>query len=132
MQTFDKTYHLPFDIETTYTHWISNDTVIAPASRMEIEAKAGGAYRLVMPGEIVMNGVFSEVVPNKALTYSWQWQGSDEQTHVNVQFSANDNDKDTGTDVRIVHSGFTSQDSYDNHASGWDSYIDGFTLLVGT
>ena len=128
MQAFDKTYHLPSDLETTYQHWVSNDTVIAPASRMEIEPRVGGTYRLIMPGDMTMNGVFSEVVPNQALTYSWQWDGSDEQTQVNVQFSGTA----SGTDVRIVHSGFTSQDSYDNHASGWDSYVDGFTLLVGT
>ena len=127
MQAFDKTYPLPFDVASVYAHWVSNDTVVAPAVRMDIEPWVGGAYRLVMPGEVMMNGVFSEVVPNTALTYSWQWHGSEELTQVNVQF----NDTEGGTDVHIVHSGFASQDSYDNHASGWDSYIAGFTLLVG-
>ena len=124
MKTFDKTYPLAFPVEAVYAHWISNDTVIAPAARMEIEPRVGGAYRLIMTGNVVMNGVFSRVLENQALTYSWQWHGSSEATEVNVRFTPSEK----GTDVHIVHSGFESDDSYDNHASGWDSYINGFVL----
>ena len=122
MQTFSKTYHLPFAPETVYAHWIANSTVIAPAAAMEIDARVGGTYKLIMPGGFSMVGTFSRVEPNAALTYSWNWEGDDEVTEVAVTFAA----EDDGTRLDITHDGFTSQTSYDNHASGWDSYVNGF------
>lgn len=123
MNVFEKTYRLAYPPAAVYRHWISNDTVIAPAERMEIEPNPGGVYRLIMPGGMIMEGTFSEVVPEQRLSYTWHWQGDAETSQVRVAFAA-DGD---GTQVTITHSGFTSQTSYDNHAQGWDSYIKGFT-----
>ena len=69
-----------------------------------------------------MEGVFSEFAENERVTYSWNWAGSDESTEVDVAFRKHPD----GTEVEITHAGFESSTSYDNHASGWDSYIDGF------
>ena len=126
MQNFAKTYHLPFPPETTYAHWIADTTVIAPAAAMEIDARVGGAYKLIMPGDFCMTGIFSKVEPNRALSYSWQWQGDDEITEVRVSMAPGDG----GTDLHIEHTGFESQSSFDNHAKGWDSYIEGFIQFV--
>ena len=122
MTTFQKTYSLPFTTATVYAHWIANETVIAPAAAMQIEPRVGGSYRLIMPGGFSMNGVFSRVESGKALTYSWQWDGDTEETEVAVTFTPTP----SGTDVQIRHGEFHSAASYDNHASGWDSYIAGF------
>ncbi len=70
-----------------------------------------------------MEGVFSEFAENGHVRYSWNWAGSNEITEVDVTFQSHSD----GTEVQITHSGFQSSISYDNHASGWDSYIDGFT-----
>ena len=123
MNTFEKSYQLPYPPADVYRHWVSNDTVIAPAERMEIDPTPGGVYRLIMPGGMTMDGSFSEVVPEQRLRYSWHWQGDAETSQVLVEFAADG----AGTQVTITHSGFTSQTSYDNHAAGWDSYIEGFS-----
>ena len=126
MSTFERKYRLPFDPATTYAYWISNETVIPPAASLNIEPRQGGVYQLIMPGGFSMNGTFSHVEPGKALTYSWHWDGDAETTEVAVQFA----EVAEGTEVHIVHGDFATTEAYDNHASGWDSYITGFTEFV--
>jgi len=69
-----------------------------------------------------MEGVFTEFAENEHVTYSWNWVGSDETATVDVTFRSHPD----GTEIQLTHSGFESSTSYDNHASGWDSYIDDF------
>ena len=126
MSTFVKTYQLPFDAETTYEHWVSSETVIPPAAAMNVDPRVGGVYQLVMPGGFSMNGTFSQVEPGKSLTYSWLWDGDEDASDVAVTFSENED----GTAAHIVHGEFATQEAYDNHATGWDSYVEGFTAHV--
>ena len=123
MHTFSKRYVIPFTRADVYAHWVSSETVIALAQRMEVDAVPGGVYRLVMPGGFSMEGEFAEVVPEQRLVYFWQWQGSDERTQIEVEFDS----EDQNTTIDLTHSGFTSQESHNNHAQGWDNYIEGFT-----
>jgi uncharacterized protein YndB with AHSA1/START domain len=126
MNTINKTYVLEFPLELVFSKWIAEDAVISPVERLEIEPHVGGAYRLVMPGGFKMEGAFTEFAENEHMTYSWQWDGGDETTEVDVVFR---NHPD-GTEVELTHSGFQSSTSYDNHAAGWDAYIDGFSAYL--
>ena len=128
MSTISKSYVIEFPLALVFSKWVAEDTVVSPAERMEIEPRIGGAYKLFMTGGGVMEGMFSEFAENEHLTYSWNWVGSDETTEVDVTFQSHPN----GTEVQITHSGFESSTSYDNHASGWDSYIEGFTAHIKT
>jgi len=129
MTVFSKTYQLPFSIKETYQNWISNDTVVEPAERMDIQPEIGGRYQLVMPGGITMLGTFTEVVPNEKLAYSWHWQGDEETTMVQVTFNKTGKAAEH-TLIRITHGDFSTEEAYNNHASGWDGYIKGFTELL--
>ena len=109
-------------MQQVYSSWISEETVISPTAKLVIEPQLGGIYRLIMANDAIMNGIFSEVEPNQRLKYSWQWEGSDEIAEVEVIFAQHP----AGTNVHITHSEFQSSTSLDNHAAGWDSYIEGF------
>ena len=121
MSDFSKTYVIGFPLDVVYASWVSERTVIPPASELVIEPEPGGVYRLVMPGGMRMNGAFSEVSAERRLRYSWQWEGTDEATEVEVNFAAHSD----GTEVSIDHRGFTTADSLETHASGWDRYVEG-------
>lgn len=69
------------------------------------------AYVLEFPRELVFS----------------RWVGSDETTEVDVTFQ----DHPDGTEIPVTHSGFKSVDSYENHGSGWDNYVAGFTAHIG-
>jgi len=122
MSTISKSYVIEFPLELVFSKWVAEDTIVSPTERLEIEPWIGGAYKLFMNEGSVMEGVFTEFAENEHVTYSWNWVGSDETATVDVTFRSHPD----GTEIQLTHSGFESSTSYDNHASGWDSYIDGF------
>lgn len=122
----DKSWHAPFSVTDVYKAWISPDSVIPPATRLEISATTGGHYRLIIDSPDFAaraGGLFSRVEPDHRLTYSWQWNGTGCVTEIDVTFSASDE----GTRIRLVHSGFDDAESRDQHDSGWDNYISGLS-----
>ncbi len=121
----DKVYDLPFPLEQVYAAWVSSETVIPPATGMDILPEVGGHYRLIMetPEFTGRNeGTFSRLEPEQRVTYTWEWNGDGEVTEIDVRFE----ESDTGTRVSLTHSGFTKDESVSNHNTGWDSYIEGF------
>ena len=126
----EKRYTLACSCETLFQTWIDNDTVIPPATRMDINPVVGGHYRLIMAlpdGEMRNEGTFSRIEPPHRLTYSWQWLGDDEVSEVDIRFEATGHNC---TDVVICHSGFSEIETADRTSSGWDSYIDGLRLIL--
>ena len=123
----DVTYEVPHSAEEVYQAWISSDTVIAPATAMDIVAEVGGHYRLIMEGDdfsMRNEGKFIELRDNEYVHYTWEWNNDGEISHIEVTFSATSNNS---TSVRILHHGFTKAESVTSHSTGWDSYIEGFT-----
>lgn len=121
-----KRYELPFPVETVYAAWVSSDTVIPPATSMDVLPEVGGHYRLIMemPDFSGRNeGEFLLVEPNARVVYTWQWNNDGEVSTIDVRFNVSGE----GTRIDLVHNGFTSDESVTNHDSGWDSYLEGFT-----
>lgn len=126
-----KEYYLLFPLAKVYSAWVSSDTVIEPATSMDINPVVGGHYRLNMelPDFSSSNeGTFSLVEPERHIRYSWEWNHDGEVTEIDVRFSA----ADGATKVEILHQGFTKEESVTNHDSGWDSYIAGLTEHLST
>lgn len=124
-----KTYTVPYPSEQTYRTWVSSDTVIAPATAMDIKPVVGGHYRLLMEGAEFVGrneGKFLSVTPGQHVRYTWEWNNDGEVSEIDVTFSA----VPDGTRIDIVHSGFQSEESRQNHDSGWDNYIQGFVKFL--
>lgn len=125
---FTQRYELAGEVADIYAAWVSSDTVIPPATSMDVNPVVGGHYRLVMdmPDFSGRNeGTFSVVEPGERVVYTWEWNGDGEVSTIDVRFEAVDDGESKGTRVTIFHSGFTKPESVDNHRSGWDSYIQG-------
>ena len=123
------TFELPFSVSDVYTAWVSSETVIPPATYMDVLPKVGGHYRLVMenPGQTMVNeGVFSVVEPEQRVVYTWEWNGDGEVTTIDVRFSA----VAVGTRVDLSHTGFEKAESVQMHEMGWDSYVAGLTSFL--
>ena len=119
-----KKWNLPFPVATVYDAWVASDTVIPPATRMEINPVVGGCYRLIMetPDYRSTNeGEFLVVVPESRLVYTWEWNRDGQVTTIDVRFAP----ADGGCSLTLVHDGFEHQENADNHAAGWDAYVDG-------
>lgn len=121
----EKSYQINYPVDVVYRAWVSSDTVIPPATSMDVLPEVGGHYRLIMemPEFVGKNeGVFKLVEPEKRVVYTWEWNDDGEVTTIDVQFS----DAESGTKIDLKHTGFTKPESVTNHDSGWDSYMDGF------
>ncbi len=126
----EKNYELPYPPDVVYAAWVSSDTVIPPATAMDIDPVIGGHYRLIMesPDFTSKNeGQFLSVDPGRHVRYTWEWNGDGEVSEIDVTFSA----IDAGTHISLIHRGFSKQESLDTHNSGWDSYIEGFATFLG-
>lgn len=121
----DKVYEVPFPVAVVYAAWVSSDTVIPPATAMDVLPEVGGHYRLIMetPDFSGRNeGQFLRVEPERRVTYTWEWNQDGEVTEIDVRFLPSEH----GTRVVLSHTGFVRQDSVNNHDTGWDSYIEQF------
>ncbi len=124
-----QSYLIPFPVRRTYAAWVSSDTVIAPATKMDIDPVVGGHYRLIMesPEFVSRNeGRFLIVEPERHIRYTWEWNGDGEVSEIDVSFS----EAPEGTRVSIIHSGFQTAESRENHSKGWDSYVRGFIAFL--
>ncbi len=129
MSEIRKQYLINSSIEHVYQSWISNETIVPPAIKMDITPVVGGQYILISNfgmGELTMTGTFKEIIPNKKLVYTWEWNNDGNETLVTVLFS----EANETTRLDISHSGFTDPQSLAMHDMGWDSYIDGFKKLL--
>ena len=122
MATIEKTYVIAHPLNRVFAAWVSEQTVIPPAARMEIEPRVGGAYRLIMPDDSKMQGEFLAFEDGARLVYTWQWVGDDEATTVEVNFAA----EGEATRVMLTHGEFTSEAGFANHSEGWDNYVRAF------
>ena len=124
-----KTCLLTFPVEEVFNAWVSSETVIAPAQKMRIEPRLGGAYQLFMSADELKpsnSGKFLVFERNSRVVYSWEWYSDGEVTEIEVDFQP----EAEGTRINLRHAGFTRQQSLELHDSGWDSYFAGFTTYL--
>lgn len=124
-----KNYRLPFPVDVVYSAWVSSDTVIPPATSMDVLPEVGGHYRLVMQTLDFSGkneGRFLQVKPGEQVVYTWEWNGDGEVSTIDVRFS----ECDVGTLISLHHTGLESAESVKNHDSGWDSYIEGLQAFL--
>jgi len=91
----------------------------------ESDPRSGGRYRWLMQapnGEHHdVSGVYSEVIPNEKLVFSWAWISTPERvSQVTVTFKP-DGD---GTLMTLLHEQFFDEQARDHHNMGWTSAVD--------
>ena len=125
----EKSYDFPFPRERVYAAWVSSDTVIPPATSMDVDPRVGGHYRLYVRDDewdVFNEGRFLAVDEAKHLRYTWEWNNDGKVTEIDVRFE----ETPEGTRITLLHSGFTDQESADNHSQGWDSYFPGLAAHI--
>ncbi len=125
----DKHYELPFTPNRIFNTWVCSDTVIPPATRMDINPQVGGHYRLYMEMEDRCSraeGLFFSVIPDRHLRYTWEWDRDGEITEVDVTLVPTAK----GTALHIHHTGFVNKASRDMHDSNWDEFVEQLSAIL--
>ncbi|KAA3647194.1 MAG: SRPBCC domain-containing protein [Chloroflexi bacterium] len=120
-----KTYQLDLPRKQLFEAWISPDSVIPPASKIEVDPRVGGYYRL-FSGSSIMEGEFLTLNPPGQVVYTWEWDNNGEVTQITVDFKKTED----GTEIVLLHSGFQSEESRAMHDKGWDSYVAGLVEFL--
>jgi len=89
-----------------------------------VDARAGGALRVIMPDAAAASGHFIEVVPPRRIVFTWGWEGNSTpippgSSIVTIELEPADN----GTLVRLTHSGLQAAEMRELHRSGWERYL---------
>ncbi len=92
----------------------------------ELDARAGGVYRVELNDQAIASGEFLEVEPPSRLVFTWGWEGQEAGPHAvppgssRVEVSLQpDGD---GTLVRLRHLELPAE-AREIHGQGWDLYL---------
>jgi uncharacterized protein YndB with AHSA1/START domain/predicted enzyme related to lactoylglutathione lyase len=135
-----RTYNAPR--ERVFDAWIKPEIFrrwMGPADvavrEMEIDARVGGKYRVVMvdpEGErFVVFGTIREFRRPTRLSYTWQWEDDDGAPEGNETLLTLDfHDRDGDTELVLTHENFASAESRDRHNQGWSSALEKLDPVV--
>ncbi len=106
----------------------------ARVSELEVDARPGGAWRMVMQSRdgtsFKVGGVYRELSRPDRIAYTWQWEegpmGSGAATLVEVTLS----ERDGETWLEMRHSGFAAAAARDAHARGWNGPLNKLSGLL--
>lgn len=109
--------------------WFADVTEVGPV---------GSRYAIDFGDGSRIEGVVRDLEPGRRLAYSWAWvdaeadaAGPGEETLVTWSVAPH---SDGGTEIRLVHSGWSeadsSQEMRDDHAEYWESYLDDLVALL--
>lgn len=86
--------------------------------KVETDPRVGGRFSLVMKigdKELPHGGTYTEITPHTRLVFTWESSFSVDGSTVTLTFA----EKAGGTEVTLHHVKFPSEESRDNHDSGW-------------
>jgi glutathione S-transferase len=98
---------------------------------LEMEARAGGHYRLTMQHRhgdtATVNGTYKEIAPPERIVFTWKWDGEQmaalPETLVTVTFTERQGEQGAETEVQLLHSGFPAPEVRDSHNGGWQGCL---------
>ena len=90
----------------------------------KVDARPGGALRVIMPDAAAASGHFIEVVPPRRIVFTWGWEGNSipippGSSIVTIELEP----ADSGTMVQLTHSGLQPAEMRELHRSGWERYL---------
>lgn len=103
------------------------------AAEVEVEARIGGRYRIVMRSRIgetfVVGGVYREIERPERLVYTWRWESAG-MPNMETLITATFAERDGGTEMRLLHTGFPEASVRDSHGQGWSSTLNKLVDLL--
>ena len=99
-------------------------------TKIDIDPRPGGLYRVNVNGRDVASGKYVEVTPNSKVVFTWGWEGKDQEvppgaSTVEVTLTP-DGD---GTVVRLRHYGLEGEQR-ERHAQGWAHYLSRLSIAA--
>ena len=140
MSSLKVSRRIPAPPEDVYAAWLDESSLRqwmhvapAPCSVVEVDARVGGRYRLVMLGpdgnDAEITGEYVELDPPRRITFTWAFTATgDPDSLVTVTFApAADNE----TDLVLIHERLTSDAAVTGHRAGWEAIAANLAAHMG-
>ncbi|WP_371168931.1 SRPBCC family protein [Aliiroseovarius sp. 2305UL8-7] len=124
--------HIPYPPERVFDAWLDPKMLskfMIPGPGVTVpeasaDAKVGGRFSIIMrvpeAGDLPHEGEYKVIDRAKQLQFTWESPAS---TVENSVVTLDLTPKDGGTDLRLHHVRFPSEESRDNHNGGWTSIL---------
>ncbi|MCB1278453.1 SRPBCC domain-containing protein [Prosthecobacter sp.] len=128
VRTFNAPRQLVFDAFKTFEvmkTWMGPDTCKVQSGSLDF--KVGGEYRFNMQtemGEMSVSGHYVEITPPEKIAFTWRWLDDEDWEPVQSLVVFEFKDLGDKTELRLVHTGFPTLESRDNHERGWSGSLE--------
>ena len=124
--------------EKLFNAWLDPEMLVkfmTPGPNMTVprasaDPKVGGRFDVVMRAgdqDLPHSGTYRVIDPHNRIAFAWENPFYTlEDSVVTIDFE----DADGGTNVRLTHVRFPSEESRDNHKAGWGSILDALAAAV--
>jgi len=100
--------------------------------KTDFQPIAGYKFRFMSPYGNDSYCEVLEVKPFTRLSYSWQKNSAKDNKPLHSKVEWTLVPEENGTELQLVHSGFTASEDYIAHSNGWDTCLKLFGELVKT
>ena len=94
--------------------------MLVPAA--STDPKVGGRFEIVMRNgeqDLPHTGTYMEISPHNKTAFTWKTPFSETASNIAITFTPNGD----GTTVELIHTGFETEESRDNHKAGWGKIL---------
>lgn len=92
-----------------------------------VDFTEGGAYRFDLKtqmGEMTVSGRYTSITPPEKIAFTWKWEDDEDWEQLESLVVIEFRDHGASTEVRLVQTGFPSEESRGNHEHGWCGSFD--------
>jgi uncharacterized protein YndB with AHSA1/START domain len=101
-------------------------------TKVDLDPRPGGVYRVLVAGQHQSAGEFVEIVPMEKIVFTFGWEQDGNpitpgSTTVEITLQP-EGDK---TRVRLVHRGLPDANAVEQHREGWSHYLERLSVRAG-
>lgn len=118
--------------EAVYAAWTDPKKIVkwfgpdaGPVEHAALDVRVGGRYTVIFRTEDgeqhQVSGIYSEVVPNEKLVFTWAWRSTPERESLVTILIEPDG---SGSLLTLNHEKFFDEPARDRHRQGWTGCLD--------
>jgi|SRR5271166_3940829 len=114
-------------------HWFGPEG--ANVLDVKMDVRVGGRYLISVKGcegdtTNTVVGEFREVTPPSKVEYTWRWDGDSDWDGVESVVTVEFLERAGGSELRLTHRGFPSEESRNRHEHGWTGTLEKLARTV--
>jgi uncharacterized protein YndB with AHSA1/START domain len=117
--------------EVVFPYFTDPDKMLRWKGReAKLEPTPGGVYRVELNDRDTAVGEYVEIDPPRRVVFTWGWAGNDGVPPGSSTVEITLTPDGDATVVRLTHRGLPDENAIEQHAHGWDHYIERLAIAA--